>query len=234
MTPLHVIHEDNHCLVVLKPFGLPSQGDSSGDASLLDHCKAYIARKYDKPGRVFLGLVHRLDRPAGGLIVLARTSKGAERLSRQFRQRSVLKRYRLCVHGAWTGAPQGSARHWLLKDRRRNTVRRVEQGHPGALEALLDYRVLAVYKDRSEVEVRLHSGRPHQIRVQLAALGHPLLGDLRYGAPSPLPERRIALWSWRLAFEAPVGGERLDFRRLPEPEELGLPSFGAGGDAEWS
>lgn len=203
---LDVLYLDNHLLVVNKPPGLLAQADHTGDPDVLTLGKAWLKARFGKPGRVFLGLVHRLDRPASGVMVLARTSKAAARLSDQFRRRLPEKRYLALVEGVWTGA--GTAVDHLVKAGR--TVRVVPATHPGARRAELAWRVLAT--DEAErlslVEVRLETGRPHQVRVQLAHRGHPLLGDFRYGASRPLDGRNLALHAYRLGIEHPT-------RRVP-------------------
>ncbi len=208
MDPLYL---DNHLLVVVKPPGLLSQADRTGDDDLLSRGKHYLKERFDKPGDVFLGLVHRLDRPASGVMVLARTSKAAGRLSRAFRERRVEKRYLALVEGRLTG--EGERVDHLLKENER--VRIVDAGHPKAKRAVLRWKVLGVEDGLSLVEVGLLTGRPHQVRVQMAALDTPLLGDLRYGAARELDGRNLALHAYRLAFEHPVRREPMDFRAPP-------------------
>ena len=210
--PLRVLYLDNHLLVVDKPAGLLTQSDSTGDEDLLTLAKAYIKRRFDKPGAVFAGLVHRLDRPASGTIVIARTSKAASRLSEQFRARTVGKRYLALVEGRLDG--EGRREDWLLKERDRNgtRVRRVKPTKPGAKKAVLDWRALSVESRRSLIEVDLGTGRAHQIRVQLAALGHPIQGDLKYGASKPFGGgRAIALHARELTLDHPTQKERISF-----------------------
>ena len=216
MTP-DVLYLDNHLLVVSKPPGMLAQSDATGDLDVATWAKTYIKERFDKPGNVFAAIVHRLDRPVGGAMVLARTSKAASRLAEQFRQRSVDKRYLAVVEGRMTGS--GRAEDWLLKTRDAKTgtrVRRVGKGTSGAKRAVLDWRVLSVEGGRSLVEVRLETGRAHQIRVQLAGLGHPIRGDLRYGAPTPLADGRgIALHATRLALDHPTQKDRRTFSSAP-------------------
>jgi 23S rRNA pseudouridine1911/1915/1917 synthase len=208
---VHVLHCDNHVLAVYKPGGLPVQADASGDADLLNLAKAWVARAFDKPGAAWLGLVHRLDRPARGVVVLGRTSKGAARLSAQFRERSTRKTYRVVVVGR-PPAPVGERCDWLLADER--GARRVAEGE--GQRASLAWQTLAERDGLSLLEVDLHTGRKHQIRVQLAGLGCPVLGDLRYGAPAALPDHNIALLAHRLEIDHPTRSERLQFV-APEP-----------------
>ncbi len=212
---MHVLYADNHLLVVYKPGGLPVQADASGDLDLLTQGKAWIRQEKNKPGDVYLGLVHRLDRPARGVVVLGRTSKAAARLSLQFREHTLEKTYRVAVHGKPRQAT-GTLRDWLESDERGSRIVAPDRGK----ESLLDYRVLQSDGGRSELEVRLHTGRKHQIRCQLAHLGHPVLGDLRYGAPAPLADRCIALLAWRLSLTHPTTQERLTFTA---PEVSGWP-----------
>ncbi|EXX86498.1 RluA family pseudouridine synthase, partial [Paenibacillus darwinianus] len=168
-----VLYEDNHVIAIIKPPGVPSQEDETGDPDVLTLVKADLKERYAKPGNVFLGLVHRLDRPVGGVMLLARTSKAASRLSEAVRSRSFAKSY-LAVTDGIPKPAVGSLRHYLRKDARTNTVTAFAAPAPEAKEALLDYAAAADSEGRALVAVRLHTGRPHQIRVQLAAAGCPL------------------------------------------------------------
>lgn len=216
MTP-EVLHLDNHLLVVSKPPGMLSQSDRTGDEDVAEWGKAFLKREFDKPGNVFLGIVHRLDRPVGGAMVLARTSKAAGRLADQFRERTPEKRYLAMVEGRAEG--DGQAVDWLLKthDRERGTrVRSVREGSTGAKKAVLHWRSLAIVGTRSLVEVSLQTGRAHQIRVQLAERGLPIVGDLKYGADGPLGDGRgIALHASHLSFDHPTQKRRLTFKSAP-------------------
>ncbi len=205
---------DNHLLVVRKPSGLPTVPDASGDPSLLDLGKAWIVREFSKPGAAFLGVVHRLDRPVSGVVCLARTSKAAGRLQPAFAERRVLKKY----WGVLESAPdqvQGELVQWLFKDRQRNTVQVVGESHPQAKRAVTRWRVLAERGGRCLVELEPATGRSHQLRVAMASLERPLVGDLRYGAGEPLPDRSVALHALSLELDHPVGGERLTFTAAP-------------------
>jgi len=214
---LDVLYVDNHLLVVDKPAGLPVVPDASEDASLLDRARAWVKREYDKPGNVFLGVVHRLDRPVSGVVCFARTSKGARRLTDAFRARRVDKVY----WGVATRAPreaQGVLVQWLVKDRARNVVRAVEPARAralGAKEARTTWRVLARASGRVLLELAPETGRPHQLRVAAASLGCPLAGDLKYGADAPLDDRSVALHARRLALDHPTRDERLSFEAPP-------------------
>jgi 23S rRNA pseudouridine1911/1915/1917 synthase len=201
--PLEILYADNHLLAVNKPAGLPCQPDASGDPTLVEAVRAYLKERYHKPGNVFVGLVHRLDRPVAGVMVVARTSKAAARLSAAFREGRIEKTYRAVVAGYFENAT-GRLRHRLRKVSRRRRSEVAAPDAPGAREAILDYRVVDTMDGSSLVEVALHTGRSHQIRVQLAAVGHPILGDLKYGAPAALPGGTIALYASRLRFDHPT------------------------------
>lgn len=211
---MKVVYEDNHLVVVIKPAGVPSQPDRSRDPSALDWVKGYIKRRYDKPGEAFAGLVHRLDRPVSGVMVFARTSKAASRLFAQFRDRKVDKTYLAVVEGDPPG-PEGRAVHHLRKDSRTHTAQVVAAGAPGALEARLVYRLVHREAGNSLLEVRLETGRHHQIRAQLAALGTPVVGDSRYGSGRSLEGRVIALHAVRLGLTHPVRREPMEFYAPP-------------------
>jgi 23S rRNA pseudouridine1911/1915/1917 synthase len=209
-----VLYEDNHVLVVVKPVNMPTQEDESHDRDLLTTLKENIKRRYHKPGNVFLGLVHRLDRPVGGVMVFAKTSKAASRLSDAVRTRSLDKRY-LAVARGHLPAREGRLTDTLLKNRQTNTVRVVPPGTPGAKEAVLDYQVLESRQGLHLLLVHLHTGRSHQIRVQLAGAGAPLYGDQKYGGSLSRPGEQLALWAFRLAFPHPVSKQIMGFRALP-------------------
>src|SRR5258708_18465047 len=176
-----VLYEDNHCIAVVKPARVLTAGDQTGDVSLLDLVKEYLKQKYKKPGNVFVGLVHRLDRPVSGVILFARTSKAAARLSEQFREGTVQKTYRATVEGN-VAEPSAELADWLLKDVERNIVRIVPAGTPAARESRLRFRRVQSLADLTLVEITPTTGRSHQIRVQLAAHGHPICGDRKYGS----------------------------------------------------
>jgi len=205
--PLTVLYEDNHCLAVNKPARMLTMGDATGERTLLDVAKDYIKQKYDKPGAVFLGVVHRLDRPVSGVVLFARTSKSAARLSEQFRERSVEKVYRAIVEGV---PPERDAvlQDWLWKDPGRNVTQIVREGTPGAQQAALAIRRLKTNGSRSLVEVKPVTGRSHQIRVQLASRGWPILGDGKYGSTVRL-DGSIALHAHSLTFRHPTKGEEV-------------------------
>ena len=207
-----IIYEDNHILVVEKPSNMPVQGDSSGDLDLLTSLKKYIKDKYNKPGNVYLGLVHRLDRPVGGVMVFARTSKAAERLSKGIVNNEVDKYYLAVVCGTLTDK-KGIMEDYLLKDEKTNTTRVDSSGK----YAKLEYEVLAEKDGFSLVKIHLITGRSHQIRVQFASRNLPLWGDKKYNNKS-LAGEQIALWSWELSFNHPTTKERLTFKSYPKYE----------------
>ena len=198
-----VLYEDNHLLGVVKPPNLPVQADSSGDDDLLSILKRYIGNKYQKPGAVYLGLVHRLDRPVGGVMVFARTSKAAARLSAAFAAHAQDKRYLAVLQGALEEPRR--LEDWLKKDGATGMVRVVPEGEAGGKPARLDTRPLAFREGLTLAEVTLHTGRAHQIRVQHAHAGLPLWGDARYGGGRP--GQQIALWAASLALEHPTRHE---------------------------
>ncbi len=210
--PFATVHLDNHLLVIVKPAGLLAQADRTGDADVLTEGKAFLKAHFDRPGNVFLGLVHRLDRPVSGLMVLARTSKAAARLSAQFRDRTVEKRYLALVEGSVPG-PVTLRDSLLKKDEK---VRVVPADTPGAKRAELRLTPLHAQAGRTLVEIELGTGRAHQIRVQLAARGLPVVGDARYGARTAFRPGAIALHSYRLALDHPTREERLAWQALPD------------------
>jgi len=207
---IDIIFEDNHLLVVKKPVNIPTQKDKSNDSDMLTLLKEDIKKRYNKPGNVYLGLVHRLDRPVGGVMVFAKTSKAASRLSDQVRTRQFKKVYLAVVHGILDKL-EGRLENYLLKDTRNNTVSVVKEDTPGGKLAVLDYKVEGIYNGFSLVKVSLHTGRPHQIRVQLANIGHPLYGDQKYGHGVNKPGQQIALWSSEIAFVHPVLKQEMIF-----------------------
>ena len=206
-----VIYMDNHLLVVEKPANLPTQADSSGDDDLLSILKRYIGEKFNKPGAVYLGLVHRLDRPVGGVMVFARTSKAASRLSEAFRTHEQDRRYLAVIEGEVKG-PMELTDH-LLKDGKTGMVRVVKPDVPGAKQARLISRPAAARDGLTLTHVQLLTGRAHQIRVQHAHAGHPLWGDMRYG--HGVPGRQIALWACELTLDHPTKHEALRFTSAP-------------------
>lgn len=204
--PFEVIYEDNHLLIVNKAAGILVQGDSTGDVPLVAMCKDYIGAKYEKPGAVFLGVVHRIDRPVSGVVVFARTSKALERMNALFRDKKTKKTY-WAIAETKPPAETGHLVHWLSKDARKNKTTVFVRDTPGALRSELGYQVLSHVAKQWLLEVTPVTGRPHQIRAQLAAIGCPIKGDLRYGSPAPLEDASIALHARKLEFIHPVKKE---------------------------
>ncbi|MDE2955788.1 MAG: RluA family pseudouridine synthase [Bacteroidota bacterium] len=193
------LYEDNHLLGIFKPAGLLSQADRTGDPDVVSLARSYLKIRFNKPGNVYVGLVHRLDRPVSGAMVLARTSKAAGRLSNAFRERRVRKKYLAVLEGRLTG--RGVLHNAIHKDTRTG---RVSIDPVRGKEAVLQYQVLGGIGQETLVEISLKTGRPHQIRCQFAHKGFPLVGDLRYGAPRQFDGRNLALHCVELAFEHPV------------------------------
>jgi 23S rRNA pseudouridine1911/1915/1917 synthase len=219
---LTVHYEDNHLLVVEKPAGLATQGVAEGTPSVLTYAKDYLKRKYHKPGNVYLGVVSRLDSTVSGLLVFARTSKAAERLTKQFQSGQVEKTYWALVPKP-PEPPGGELSHWVLKNDRERCMQVVPPRTRGAQHARLTYQTLGSQAKGTLVEVFLHTGRKHQIRLQLASLGCPICGDRKYGSRQPFAKDSIALHCVRLAIEHPTTKERLVFTSLPRA------SFGLSG-----
>ncbi len=207
---INIIYEDNHLLVVEKPINVITQEDNTKDKDLLSILKEYIKEKYNKPGNVYLGLVHRLDRPVGGIMVFARTSKAASRLSEQIRNKTFKKTYNAVVIG--NIEMSGKLKDYLLKDEKTNIVKVDKKGK----EAILNFKKLNYKDNMSLVEINLETGRSHQIRVQMSHHGYPLYGDQKYNKNSKVGEQ-IALFSKKIEFVHPTTKEKLTF-------ELDLPN----------
>lgn len=213
LPPLQVLHADNHLLAVYKPPGLATQAGQPGEPCLLEVAREYVRERYAKPGRVFLGLVHRLDRPVSGVVVLARTSKAASRLSQQFRERTVTKIYRALVSGRPSPAEHTLVHYVALRADGRAVLH--DAPAPDRKQARLHYRVLRAGSP-SLVEVELGTGRKHQIRLQLARHGHPIVGDAQYGSTLPFASGAIALVAWQLAFTHPTQPDARVVVTLPD------------------
>lgn len=208
---LPILYEDNHLLVVNKPAGLLAQADRTGDPDVLTLGKQYIKRRYNKPGKVFLGLVHRLDRPASGVMVLARTSKAAQRLTDQFKQRTVDKRYLAIVEGH-VGEGASWTDHIAKVGERPQLVR---PSHPRGKPAVLSFSPVATLDGLSLVSVMLQTGRPHQIRLQFSSRGFPLVGDMRYGSRRRLDGKNLALHCFQLGLTHPTRKEHMHWQAEP-------------------
>lgn len=206
--PLQILYEDNHLLAVVKPAGLPTMGVAEDLPSLLTVAKQYIKDRYAKPGNVYLGIMSRLDAPVTGVVLLARTSKAASRLTEQFRTHAVAKTYWALVEGE-VDPPSGQWTDWLRHDERHRKVHWTSPGAADAKEARLEYRLLRRVQRYSLLEVTLLTGRKHQIRVQLSSRGLPIVGDLKYGSRHHFPAG-IALHARRLAVQHPTTGETID------------------------
>lgn len=220
---LTVLYEDNHLLVVEKPVNVPVQADISGDPDLCSVCKQYRKENEGKPGEAYIGIVHRLDRPVGGVLVFAKTSKAADRLTRQFKSHEARKKYIAVVDG--NPKPEERLTDYLIKDERTNTSHVVPGGTEGAKEARLSYRLIGREETKSLLDISLYTGRPHQIRVQLSHAGYPIIGDQRYH-PSAMkadsekgktPERKqICLWAYSLTIKHPTLNEEMTFFSIPK------------------
>ena len=215
---LKVIYEDNHIIVVEKLANIPSQGDKTGDLDMLTIIKAYLKEKYNKPGNVYLGLVHRLDRPVGGVMVFAKTSKAAARLSEQVREKVFKKKYLVIVNGKFE-EKKGTLKDYLLKNERLNKSRVVEEGTKNSKYAELDYEVLKYDKEQnlSLLKINLHTGRHHQIRVQLSSRDHSIYGDAKYNGRGSA--RQLYLWAYELTIQNVISKEEMTFTSIPEKEK---------------
>ena len=207
---LKILYEDNHIIVVEKPVNIPSQGDKTGDIDMLAIVKQYIKEKYNKPGNVYLGLVHRLDRPVGGVMVFAKTSKAAARLSEQVREKVFKKNYLVIVNGKFE-KNKGTLQDYLLKNEK--------EGTKNSKYAELDYEVLKYDKELnlSVLKIDLHTGRHHQIRVQLSSRQHSIYGDQKYGGRGH--GKQICLWAYKLTIQHPISKEEMVFMAVPEKEK---------------
>ncbi len=212
---LKVLYEDNHLIAVHKPAGLLVQGDSTNDRCLMDEVKDYIKEKYSKKGNVFLGLLHRLDRGVEGIVLFAKTSKGASRLSEQFRNHVVKKTYEALVEGVVKQA-KGTLVNYLIKDENKNVVQVFDNNVPGSLRAELDYEKIKEIGDTTLLRINLKTGRPHQIRSQLSHLGYPIVGDKKYGAKTIWKSGVIALAAVKLEFRKAVGDDLVQLS-IPNP-----------------
>lgn len=224
---LDIAYEDNHIIVVIKPFNIPSQADITGDMDMLTLIKQYLKEKYAKTGDVYLGLVHRLDRPTGGVMVFAKTSKAASRLSESIRKGEFDKKYLAVVCGVPVHK-SGKLEHYLKKDTRNNTVVIAPFSEEGAKRAELDYKVLDDVQGFSLISINLITGRSHQARVQMASLGTPIFGDMKYGADNRSKGYNLALWATEIKFIHPTTKEKMVFRAFPPEESSPWKAFDLG------
>ena len=215
---MNILYEDNHLIAVAKRVGDIVQGDKTGDVPLSDLVKAYLKEKYQKPGNVYLGVVHRLDRPVSGVVLFAKTSKALPRLNKMFAEHTGVRKTYLAIVGNKPPQTEGTLTHWLTRNEKQNTARAYDHEVPGSKKAVLDYRLVAQSERYFLLEVELHTGRHHQIRCQLAKIGCPIRGDLKYGAPRSNPDGGISLHAWRLSLEHPVTHAPLVIE-APLPEE---------------
>ena len=215
---VNVIYEDNHLIAVSKKAGDIVQGDKTGDVPLSDMVKAYLKERYQKPGNVFLGVVHRLDRPVSGVVLFAKTSKALPRLNKMFAEHQAVKKTYLAIVANRPPQPEGTLTHWLTRNEKQNTARAYDREVPGSKRAVLSYRLVAESERYFLLEVELLTGRHHQIRCQLAKIGCPIRGDLKYGAPRSNPDGSISLHAWRLWLEHPVTHQDITIE-APLPEE---------------
>jgi len=206
-----VIFEDNHLIAVNKKNGILVQGDDTGDKPLSELVKEYLKKKYNKPGNVFAGVIHRIDRPVSGLVLLAKTSKALERMNKQFADKKVQKTY-LLITGSKPNPTKGTLKHWLTKDTKRNIARAHSSEVKDSKYCELSYSLIKESDRYFFIEVKPITGRSHQIRCQMASIGCVIKGDLKYGAPRSNPDGGICLHSYQLEFEHPVSGEKMKLK----------------------
>jgi len=218
--PLEILYEDNHLVAINKIPGMIVQGDKTGDKPLSEMVAEYLAKKYEKPGKAFIGVVHRLDRPVSGVILFARTSKALDRMNKQFKDREIEKTYWAVVRNK-PAKEENTLVHWLTKDGDANLVSYSEVETPGSLRSELRYKLIAEENGFFLLEVKPLTGRSHQIRVQLSSMGCPICGDNKYGYPRGYKEKFIALHARRLEFIHPIKKEPIEIT-APLPKDLGI------------
>ncbi len=214
-----ILYEDNHLLILNKRPGLLVQGDKSGDLSVVDLAKDYLRQKYNKPGNVFIGLAHRIDRPASGIVILCKTSKSLSRVAQAFKSKQIKKSYFVIVKNQ-PPVKRGKLVNWLKKDNVYNKVKIFDSEIPGALKAELEYEILGKNSGNYLLKVNLLTGRPHQIRAQLSAINCPVAGDMKYGDHEPGPSKSIFLHAAMVEFMHPVKKEKL--KVSAPPPSMGL------------
>ena len=213
-----VLYEDNHLIIVNKQAGEIVQGDKTGDTPLSDIVKDWLKEKHNKPGNVYLGVVHRLDRPVSGVVLFAKTSKALPRLNKMFAEHDKVSKTYWAIVQNRPQMPKGTLTHWLTRQEKNNTARAYDREVPGAKKAVLDYELIASGERYHLLEIHLHTGRHHQIRCQLAKMGCPIKGDLKYGAPRSNPDGSISLHARNLTLEHPVSHERISVT-APVPDD---------------
>ncbi|MEE0118315.1 MAG: RluA family pseudouridine synthase [Bacteroidaceae bacterium] len=213
-----VLYEDNHLIIVNKQAGEIVQGDKTGDTPLSDIVKDWLKEKHNKPGNVYLGVVHRLDRPVSGVVLFAKTSKALPRLNKMFAEHDKVSKTYWAIVQNRPQASKGTLTHWLTRQEKNNTARAYDREVPGAKKAVLDYELIASGDRYHLLEIHLHTGRHHQIRCQLAKMGCPIKGDLKYGAPRSNPDGSISLHARNLTLEHPVSHERISVT-APVPDD---------------
>lgn len=213
-----ILYEDNHLVIVNKKAGEIVQGDKTGDTPLSDFVKDWLKEKYNKPGNVYLGVVHRLDRPVSGVVLFAKTSKALPRLNKMFAEHNKVNKTYWAIVQNCPLEPQGTLTHWLTRQEKNNTARAYDREVPGSKKAVLDYELIASGDKYHLLEIHLHTGRHHQIRCQLAKIGCPIKGDLKYGAPRSNPDGSISLHARTLTLEHPVNHEIISVT-APVPDD---------------
>ena len=213
-----ILYEDNHLVIVNKQAGEIVQGDKTGDTPLSDFVKDWLKEKYNKPGNVYLGVVHRLDRPVSGVVLFAKTSKALPRLNKMFAEHNKVNKTYWAIVQNRPREPQGTLTHWLTRQEKNNTARAYDREVPGSKKAVLDYELIASGDRYHLLEIHLHTGRHHQIRCQLAKIGCPIKGDLKYGAPRSNPDGSISLHARTLTLEHPVNHESISVT-APVPDD---------------
>ena len=215
---MKVLYEDNHIIVVNKQSGEIVQGDKTGDTPLSDIVKAWLKEKYNKPGNVFLGVVHRLDRPVSGIVLFAKTSKALPRLNKLFAEHEKVRKTYWAIVANKPPQESGTLTHWLTRNEKTNTAKAYDREVPNSKKAVLNYQLIAASDRYYLLEIQLHTGRHHQIRCQLAKIGCPIKGDLKYGAPRSNPDGSICLHARHLELEHPVSHEIISIT-APVPQD---------------
>lgn len=217
---MQILYEDNHLIVVNKAVGEIVQGDKTGDEPLSEALKRYIKERYNKPGQVYLGVMHRLDRPVSGVVVFARTSKALERMNRMFAEHEGIRKSYWAIVAGSPKEPEARLEHWLIRNEKQNKSYAYDRERPGAKQAILDYKTLVRGDRYTLLEINLHTGRHHQIRCQLAAIGCPIKGDLKYGAARSNPDGGISLHARSIAFSHPVTHEQITITAEPPETDI--------------